>query len=99
MAKKKLKTTATSYFRNLSLRDSQTVQHDLEFLAHKEISYDSSERPKLRRILAGGDSNLYKITYLVVDYFSIEGGKILGATNYTHAQVRDMRSTAKRKSK
>ena len=98
----KLKIIVSVNVHNLSLRDLLGVQSNLEFLSKKEAKYsDLSQKPNSRIISIQGGPEIYLLKYMVTDYDLDKLGfviKLFCEQEYTHAQVRDMKSAAKRKS-
>ena len=98
----KLKIIVSVNVQGLSLRDIRGVQSNLEFLSKKEAKYSGlSQKPNSRIISIRGGPEIYLLKYMVTDYDLDKLGfviKLFCEQEYTNAQVRDMKSAAKRKS-
>ena len=102
MAKKKIKVSIE--VKGFSVGDLERIFSNVEFLSRIETPHMLANS---RQIWVQGENKLYGLNYRVTDYnvdeFEIVDLRspetLVSDKNYTHAQVRDMRSAAKRKSK
>src|SRR3989344_8731627 len=87
----------------LTFRNFSTVYSDVQFLAQKKIKHDGVERePRIRYVTVmrhPESDNLkpYSLKYSILDFFTEfpELPEDKAEIEYTHAQVRDMKSAAR----
>lgn len=99
--KKQKKTKTNIDVLGFSVKDLGRMLSDIEFLSRIEISEANS-----RQICVQGRERLYTLNYRLIDYNVDENdfvditpstSEIVSDKNYTHSQLRDMKSAERRK--
>ena len=97
MAKKKSGIKVSIDVRKFSVRNLKSILSDVEFLTQIHIKPEIQINNPLvltRHIQVDGTSMPYTLRYFVTDFDLMMP---TGSEEYTHAQVRDMKSAEKRK--